>query len=301
MTSPNEQERQHDVSRLTTLGERLAEVVARLRSRHLVVFAWASGFRPVLLRADALSQPWGKRFERYHSGVGMAVADLHLAGPSAVATGMPVASPPGAKPAERSGRVPPVDIRTRLRAVAGPGADGMRVRVDTGADAVTRRLRADAVTVGTDVLLRSGRYRPDTPEGFALLAHEASHITALLSPSSASRRLTPGGVAAEEETAERVEMLARRRDGGGAAAFGRGGAAPRMPAVPMSPIPTAPSPAAPATAAAAPARAAAARPMRADADRVQPADPAPFDIDALRRGLIDDLMHRLRTDSERGG
>jgi hypothetical protein len=43
--------------------------------------------------------------------------------------------------------------------------------------------------------------------------------------------------------------------------------------------------------------------MRADTDRPAPAPaaPAPFDVEALRRRLIEDLMGRLRSDFERGG
>ena len=41
--------------------------------------------------------------------------------------------------------------------------------------------------------------------------------------------------------------------------------------------------------------------MRADTDRLPAAEPAGFDIEALRRSLIDDLMVRVRTDFERGG
>ena len=42
-------------------------------------------------------------------------------------------------------------------------------------------------------------------------------------------------------------------------------------------------------------------PMRADTDRPPAAAPAGIDVEALRRSLIDDLMHRVRTDFERGG
>ena len=52
--------------------------------------------------------------------------------------------------------------------------------------------------------------------------------------------------------------------------------------------------------AAAPSSAAAA-PMRAEVDRAEDIVPEPVDLEALRQGLIDDVMHRLRTDFERGG
>jgi hypothetical protein len=41
--------------------------------------------------------------------------------------------------------------------------------------------------------------------------------------------------------------------------------------------------------------------MRADTDRTEAAAPPGFDMEALRRDLIDELMRRVRTDFERGG
>lgn len=42
--------------------------------------------------------------------------------------------------------------------------------------------------------------------------------------------------------------------------------------------------------------------MRADVDRAEAAATAPqFDLEALRRDLIEELMRRVRTDFERGG
>jgi hypothetical protein len=41
--------------------------------------------------------------------------------------------------------------------------------------------------------------------------------------------------------------------------------------------------------------------MKADSGRVPAEAPMPFDLEALRRELVDDLMQRLRSDYERGG
>ena len=60
------------------------------------------------------------------------------------------------------------------------------------------------------VKVRSGQFRPDTAEGLGLLAHEASHVTALLARGAAARRNTPDGVAAEETVAARVERLGQQ-------------------------------------------------------------------------------------------
>ncbi len=217
------------------------------------------------------------------------------------------------RPRVRREAVLPVDVRSRLRAVSGAGADSMRVRLDAEADADARSHRADAVTVGTTVNMRSGRFRPDTAEGLALLAHEASHVTALLSRGGNANRNTPGGVHAEEGAAVRVERLARRLPAeGGALSVEYGdarlpvgygdvppvgdGATARIDGRHPSPRGGAPSEVPASTVPMA------AVPMRADVDRAEATAAAvPFDADGLRHSIIEDLMRRLRTDSERGG
>jgi len=299
-----------DVQRPLLLGERLTIVGELLRSRHLPVYAWAAGFAPVLARAESLSESWERRFERDESGEPRALnprpprsipspAEPTLTGrpQPADVTAEPV---PAVRRPERPERILPVDLRARLRKVAGPGAEQIRVRADAAADATARSQRADAVTIGADVHVRAGQFRPDTPAGFALLAHEASHVTALLAPGGVGRRTSPAGVAAEEKTAGQVEWLARRDplgtgDHTSTPSYGAGPGVGRLTARPPEPSTLRPLPVA-----AAPASAAAA-PMRAEVDRADDIVPEPVDLEALRQGLIDDVMHRLRTDFERGG
>ena len=303
---------QDDVPRQAMLGERLTVIGERLRRRHLPVYAWAAGFAPVLARVEALTQSWERRFERDESGEPRPVLNPRPARSISSVAEQPLTSSPGparppaepialAEQAEGQHRVLPVDVRARLRNVAGRGADHIRVRTDAAADATARSQRADAVTIGADVQLRAGRFRPDTPEGFALLAHETSHVTALLAPGGVGRRTSPTGHAAEEKTAGQVEWLARRQDPFGA---GHGVHAPSPPPGPR-PIagisapraPSAPEP--PQAGTALPS--AAAVPMRAEVDRVEAVAPSPVDLEGLRQSLIDDVMHRLRSDFERGG
>jgi hypothetical protein len=58
------------------------------------------------------------------------------------------------------------------------GTDFSDVRVHTGprADESARSINAQAYTVGTDVVFRSGAYQPDTPAGRHVLAHELAHV-----------------------------------------------------------------------------------------------------------------------------
>jgi hypothetical protein len=179
------------------------------------------------------------------------------------------------------------DVRRTLHDVLGPGAgraaDALRVHDGAAADTLARAHRADAVTVGRDVHFRRGRYRPSDDAGFALLVHEATHVLALLEPGAAWHRATGGGRRDEEARAQAAERAGR--------------AAPRspLPAVPRAaraaappvpnPVPTSPTP----------------HPMTAVQDRdVTPAAAAAPDLEALRRGLVDELMRRLRTEFERG-
>jgi hypothetical protein len=61
---------------------------------------------------------------------------------------------------------------------ASSGMDFGAVRVHTGgvAEASTRLLGARAFTVGEDLYFARGRYRPASPEGRHLLAHELTHV-----------------------------------------------------------------------------------------------------------------------------
>src|SRR5205823_14023107 len=58
------------------------------------------------------------------------------------------------------------------------GHDFSDVRVHTGgkADESARSISAQAYTVGTDVVFRSGAYQPDTSSGRHVLAHELAHV-----------------------------------------------------------------------------------------------------------------------------
>jgi hypothetical protein len=58
------------------------------------------------------------------------------------------------------------------------GSDFSDVRVHTGprADESARSISAQAYTVGTDVVFRSGAYQPETQAGRHVLAHELAHV-----------------------------------------------------------------------------------------------------------------------------
>ncbi len=58
------------------------------------------------------------------------------------------------------------------------GADfsGVRIHTDARAASLANRFAAKAFTVGSEVFFSKGSYRPDSPEGRKLLAHELVHV-----------------------------------------------------------------------------------------------------------------------------
>jgi hypothetical protein len=71
----------------------------------------------------------------------------------------------------------PLDAPTRGFMESRFGHDFSQVRVHTDSEAAesARAVRAHAYTVGQDVVFGAGNYRPHTPEGRHLLAHELAH------------------------------------------------------------------------------------------------------------------------------
>jgi hypothetical protein len=55
------------------------------------------------------------------------------------------------------------------------GLGDVRVHTDDGAAALSRAVSARAFTVGGDIYFARGEYRPGTPEGDELIAHEVAH------------------------------------------------------------------------------------------------------------------------------
>jgi zinc D-Ala-D-Ala carboxypeptidase len=85
------------------------------------------------------------------------------------------------------------------------GADFSQVRIhaDSGADAAARAVGALAYTRGSDIVFRSDQYRPDTPAGGPLLAHELTHV---VQQGAATSRRQDGLV--KEDAAGRIQRRA---------------------------------------------------------------------------------------------
>ena len=99
----------------------------------------------------------------------------------------------------------PDDVRGRMETALGGDFGGVHVHADDDAAQQADALGATAFTVGRDVAFAAGAYRPGSPMGDALLAHELAHV------------------AQQDSTPERPALAARHRPPeGDQAGAGRG-------------------------------------------------------------------------------
>ena len=66
-------------------------------------------------------------------------------------------------------------VRSRMEHAMGASFGNVRVHTDGTASQLSRSLSARAFTVGNDIAFGRDQYRPGTPEGSALIAHELAH------------------------------------------------------------------------------------------------------------------------------
>ena len=85
------------------------------------------------------------------------------------------------------------DTRAFMEPRFGADFSGVRIHTDAHAAAMTRRFRAEAFTVGSDVYFAPGRYSTGSDQGRRLLAHELAHT--LQQDRSVLRRQSETGVA----------------------------------------------------------------------------------------------------------
>ncbi len=66
--------------------------------------------------------------------------------------------------------------RERFEPRLGTDLASVRVHTDDASDALARSVSARAFVTGSDVFFARGEYRPGTPDGDRLLAHELAHV-----------------------------------------------------------------------------------------------------------------------------
>jgi Domain of unknown function (DUF4157) len=77
-----------------------------------------------------------------------------------------------------SGRGSPLEpgVRSSMEGAFGTSFDHVRVHTDERASKSAESVGANAYTVGSDVVFRSGQFDPGTPTGQRTLAHELAHV-----------------------------------------------------------------------------------------------------------------------------
>ncbi|MGA9770391.1 MAG: DUF4157 domain-containing protein [Blastocatellia bacterium] len=68
------------------------------------------------------------------------------------------------------------DVKSRMEGAFGESFSGVEVHTDGNAAGVSSSLNARALTVGKHIAFGAGEYRPGTPVGDALIAHELAHV-----------------------------------------------------------------------------------------------------------------------------
>ncbi|HVF13734.1 MAG TPA: DUF4157 domain-containing protein [Acidimicrobiales bacterium] len=75
-----------------------------------------------------------------------------------------------------SGSPLPSMLRTRMESAFGADFSTVRLHHGPAAEGLSRSLQAEAFTTGRDIFFGRGAYRPGTPSGQELLAHELTHV-----------------------------------------------------------------------------------------------------------------------------
>ncbi len=92
------------------------------------------------------------------------------------------------------------EIRGTLEMHFGEDLSGVRIQTDVAAASAARSIGAKAFTVGNTIAFGPHQYRPDSPSGLRLLAHEIAHVLRRSGPaysSTANWRVSQPGDAAE--------------------------------------------------------------------------------------------------------
>lgn len=96
-------------------------------------------------------------------------------------------------------------VRSRMEGAFGHGFSDVQIHTDGAAAGLSSQMNARAFTVGANVAFGAGEYRPGTPIGDALIAHELAHVVQQRGASASGGVMHKGGSASSalEEDADR--------------------------------------------------------------------------------------------------
>lgn len=69
-----------------------------------------------------------------------------------------------------------VDLKSKFEHAFGEDLSTVKIHTGPYSDNIARKYSAEALTLGSDIYFRDGKFLPQTEEGIALLAHELQHV-----------------------------------------------------------------------------------------------------------------------------
>ncbi|MBC8063895.1 MAG: DUF4157 domain-containing protein, partial [Chlorobia bacterium] len=107
-----------------------------------------------------------------------------------------------------TGSVPDTKTRSQLAGPLGADIGGAKIHTGPVAASAAQGLQASAFTIGRDMFFGPGQYDPATPQGMALIAHEATHVLQQSGAKGDKTRFnTPKGGDDMEQEAQDVAQL----------------------------------------------------------------------------------------------
>ena len=113
--------------------------------------------------------------------------------------------------ARRRGYGEPIDngLREELSGKLGDSFHDVHIHTDAEAGEIARSVSANAFTTGTDVYFADGQFKPDSPEGKELLAHELAHVVQQRgAPTSGPMRVSQRGEPLERDAEQAARGIA---------------------------------------------------------------------------------------------
>jgi len=142
------------------------------------------------------------------------------------ATGVPTTGVTASSVAGSLGPGRPIEpaVRHSMESFFGHDFGSVRIHTDTHADGVARSVHARAFTVGDQIGFAAGSFRPGTPDGARLLAHELTHV--VQQSRGLGGDILDRGIGSPNDTYEaEAERSAERHAHGQGATLAGGGAA----------------------------------------------------------------------------